>query len=88
MKGVKVLQNAILGLLARGEEQVHEFVYLGSLLRSGGKCKGDNEQKVQVGNQENGTLYVFISSQNASRKARLAIHRGVLVPNLMQGSEC
>ena len=35
----------------------------------------------------NGALHDFMNSRNVSKMARLAVHRGVLVPTLMYGSE-
>lgn len=69
-------------------EQVKEFVYLGSKLTSDGKCDSDIERRVVAGNHVNGALHNFMKSQSVSKKARMAVHRGVLVPTLMYGSEC
>ncbi|XP_060809954.1 uncharacterized protein LOC132904043 [Amyelois transitella] len=52
-----------------------------------GKCDSDIERRVNAGNMVNGALHAFMSSQKLSKKARLAVHRGVLVPTLMYGSE-
>ncbi|KAI5642326.1 reverse transcriptase (RNA-dependent DNA polymerase) domain-containing protein [Phthorimaea operculella] len=68
-------------------EQVKEFVYLGSKFTSDGKCESDIERRVNAGNMGNGALHAFMNSQKVSNKARLAVHRGVLVPTLMYGSE-
>ncbi|KAI5643560.1 hypothetical protein NE865_04362 [Phthorimaea operculella] len=68
-------------------EQVKEFVYLGSKFTSDGKCESDIERRVNAGNMVNGALHAFMNSQKVSNKARLAVHRGVLVPTLMYGSE-
>ena len=68
-------------------EQVKEFVYLGSMFTSDGKCESDIERRVNAGNVVNGALHTFMNSQKVSKKARLAVHRGVLVPTLMYGSE-
>lgn len=35
----------------------------------------------------NGALHAFMNSSNVSKKARLAVQRGVLVPTIMYGSE-
>ncbi|KAI5640894.1 reverse transcriptase (RNA-dependent DNA polymerase) domain-containing protein [Phthorimaea operculella] len=68
-------------------EQVKEFVYLGSKFTSDGKFESDIERRVNAGNMVNGALHAFMNSQKVSNKARLAVHRGVLVPTLMYGSE-
>ncbi|XP_063542355.1 uncharacterized protein LOC134750982 [Cydia strobilella] len=68
-------------------EQVKEFVYLGTLFTRNGKHDKDIERRVSAGNRVNGALNAFMSSQKVSQKARLAVHRGVLVPTLMYGSE-
>ncbi|XP_063537021.1 uncharacterized protein LOC134746536 [Cydia strobilella] len=68
-------------------EQVKEFVYLGTLFTRDGKHDKDIERRVSAGNRVNGALNAFMSSQKVSQKARLAVHRGVLVPTLMYGSE-
>ncbi|KAG7296450.1 hypothetical protein JYU34_020192 [Plutella xylostella] len=67
--------------------QVNEFVYLGSLFTRDGKCEGDIERRVKAENKVNGALHSFMRSQHVSQKARLAVHGGVLVPTLMNGSE-
>lgn len=67
-------------------EQVNYFVYLGFLFTRDGKCEGDNERRVRAGNQINGTLHTFLS-QNITQKARQAVHKSILVPTLMYGSE-
>lgn len=68
-------------------EQVNEFIYLGSLFTRDGKCDGDIERRVSAGNKMNGALNSVVGSSNVSKKARLAVHNGVLVPTLMYGSE-
>ncbi|XP_063364409.1 uncharacterized protein LOC134653055 isoform X1 [Cydia amplana] len=68
-------------------QQVKEFVYLGTLFTRDGKHDKDIERRVNAGNRVNGALNAFMSSQKVSQKARLAVHRGVLVPTLMYGSE-
>ena len=68
-------------------EEVKEFVYLGSKFTKDGTCESDIERRVNAGNMVNGALYAFMNSQKVSQKARLAVHRGVLVPTLMYGSE-
>lgn len=68
-------------------EQVREFVYLGSMFTRDGKYEGDVERRVKAGNRVNGALHAFMSSQKVSNRARLAVHRGVLVPTLMYGSD-
>ena len=76
-------------IMIEGEkvEQVKEFVYLGSAFTKDGKCETDIERRVNAGNMVNGALRAFMSSEKVSKKARLAVHRGVLVPTLMYGSE-
>ena len=56
-----------------------EFVCLGSMFTKDGKCEEDIERRVKAGNTINGALYSFVSSQNVSEKARLAVQNGVLV---------
>ncbi|KAI5632627.1 reverse transcriptase (RNA-dependent DNA polymerase) domain-containing protein [Phthorimaea operculella] len=68
-------------------EQMKEFVYLGSKFTSDGKSESDIERRVNAGNMVIGALHAFMNSQKVSNKARLAVHRGVLVPTLMYGSE-
>lgn len=57
------------------------------------KYKIDIEPRALAGNQVNGALYNFISSQQISKYLnikylRLYLHRGVSVPILKYGSEC
>lgn len=68
-------------------EQVKEFVYLGTLFTGDGKHEKDIERRVNAGNRVNGALNAFMGSQKITQKARVAVHRGVLVPTLMYGSE-
>ena len=68
-------------------EEVKEFVYLGSKFTKDGTCESDIERRVNAGNMVNGALHTFMNSQKVSQKARLAVHRGVLVPTLIYGSE-
>ena len=69
-------------------EQVKEFVYLGCMFTRDGLCEGDIERRVRAGNKVSLSLHSLIGNQNLSQKARLAIHRGMLVPTLTYGSEC
>lgn len=69
-------------------EQVEEFVYLGCMFTRDGTCDGDIERRVKAGNRINGAMHTFMKSHNVSKKARLAVHDGVLAPTLMYGSEC
>ncbi|GBP23514.1 hypothetical protein EVAR_12794_1 [Eumeta japonica] len=67
-------------------EQVKEFVYLGSLFTNDGKHDRDIEGRMNAGNKVNGALLAIMNSKSVSRKARLVIHNGVLIPTLMYGS--
>ncbi|KAJ2950377.1 hypothetical protein O0L34_g8620 [Tuta absoluta] len=49
-------------------EQVKEFVYLGSVFTSDGKCESDIERRVNAGNMVNGALHAFMNSQKVSDK--------------------
>lgn len=46
-------------------------------------CVGDIERRVNTGNNVNGALRAFMSSEKVSKKVRLPIHRRVLVPTLI-----
>ena len=50
-------------------------------------CESDIERRVKAGNMVNDALHSFMSSRKVSQRARLAVHRGVLVSTLMYGSE-
>jgi exonuclease III len=68
-------------------EQVREFVYLGCMFTRDGKCDKEIERRVKKGNSVNGALHSLVRSQSVTKKARLAVHSGVLAPTLMYGSE-
>ncbi|GBP28602.1 hypothetical protein EVAR_85801_1 [Eumeta japonica] len=48
----------------------------------------DIERRVSARNKVNGALLAFIDSKSISRKERLAIRNEVLIPTLMNGTEC
>ncbi|GBP35813.1 hypothetical protein EVAR_27733_1 [Eumeta japonica] len=75
--------------LVEGEkvEQVKEFVYLGSLFVNDGEHDRDIERRENAGNKVNGALLAIMNSKSVSRKARLALRNGVLIPMLIRGLE-
>ena len=68
-------------------EQVNEFLYLGSLISRNGKTEDDMKRRVNMADRMNGALMNVIRNKNISKKARVAVHNGVLVPTIMYGSE-
>lgn len=64
-------------------ERVKEFKYLGCMCID----DADIESRVKAENLMNGALHSFVSHQNVSKNARLVVHKGVLMPTLMDGSE-
>ncbi|KAI5642761.1 hypothetical protein NE865_05287 [Phthorimaea operculella] len=79
-------------ILASSAEELQEMVNImnealkkkGMKVNVNGKCESDIERRVNAGNMVNGALHAFMNSQKVSNKA---VHRGVLVPTLMYGSE-
>ena len=45
-----------------------------------GNINADVERKVNVGNKMNGAIHAVVTIQSMAKKARLAVHIGVLVP--------
>ena len=68
-------------------EQVNEYVYLGSLFSREGKCDLEIERRKMAGNRMNGVLRPITSSQNVSMKAKTLLHKAILLPTIMYGSE-
>ncbi|GBO98942.1 hypothetical protein EVAR_342_1 [Eumeta japonica] len=66
-------------------EQVKEFVHLGSLFTN--YDKNYIERKVNAGNKVIEALFVISNSKSVSRQAPKAIHKRVLIPALVYGSE-
>lgn len=52
------------------------------------KNESDIETRGNAGNQVNAALYTFMNSRDVSKKARVTVHGGTLVPTLMYDVEC
>jgi hypothetical protein len=68
-------------------KQVDEFVYLKSLFTRNGKTDANVNRRVVAANRMNGALKRVVKNRRISKRARVAIHEGVLIPTIMYGSE-
>ena len=67
--------------------QVNEFVYLGSMFDRGNKIDGEISRRVNSALKVIAALSGFHRTYGLSKRARLVVHDGVVVPTLTYGSE-